>query len=99
MLINLCDCHIPGNTFGNCLWWCFILVKDTIIATEQKQLETDREIIWVKLDIVATKPLYNAKEGDAQSLEELDKSLENKYEEGQHMSLGRLHISQVLMGF
>ena len=38
----------------------FILVKDIIIATEQKQLKTDCEIIWVKLDIVAAKPLYIA---------------------------------------
>ena len=38
----------------------FILVIDTIIATEQKQLKTDCEIIWVKLDIVAAKPLYIA---------------------------------------
>ena len=59
----------------------FILVKDTIIATEQKQLKTDCEIIWVKLDIVAAKPLYIAayyrpKESDAHSLEELNRSLE-----------------------
>ena len=59
----------------------FILVKDTIIATEQKQLKTDCEIIWVKLDIVGAKPLYIAanyrpKESDAQSLEELNRSLE-----------------------
>ena len=38
----------------------FILVKDTIIATEQEQLKTDYEIIWIKLDIVAAKPLYIA---------------------------------------
>ena len=37
----------------------FILVKDTIVVTEQKQLKTDCEIIWVKLDNVAAKtPLY-----------------------------------------
>lgn len=59
----------------------FILVKDTIIATEQKQPETDCEIIWIKLDIVAAKPLciaayYRPKEGDAKSLEELNNSLE-----------------------
>ena len=59
----------------------FILVKDTMIATEQKQLKTDCEIIWVKLDIVAAKPLYIAayyrpKESGAHSLEELNRSLE-----------------------
>ena len=38
-----------ADTVGGCV---FILVKDTIIATEQKQLKTDCEIIWVKLDIL-----------------------------------------------
>ena len=59
----------------------FILVKDTMIATEQRQLKTDCEIIWVKLDIVAAKPLYIAayyrpKERGAHSLKELNMSLE-----------------------
>ena len=59
----------------------FSLVKDTIIATERKQLKTDCEIIWVKLDIIAAKSLYIAahyrlKESDAHSLEELNRSLE-----------------------
>ena len=67
-----------ANTAGGGV---FILVKDTIIATKQKQLKTDCEIIWVKLDVVASKPLYIAayyrpKESDAKSLEELNKSLE-----------------------
>ena len=51
------------------------------ISSTQKQLKTDCEIIWVKLDIVASKPLYIAayyrpKKSDAKSLEELNKSLE-----------------------
>ena len=59
----------------------FILVKVTIIATEQKQLKTDCEITWVKVDIVAAKPLYitayyRPKESDAQSLDEHKISLE-----------------------
>ena len=38
----------------------FVLVKDTFIATEQKQLKTNCEPIWVKIDMVTTKPLYVA---------------------------------------
>ena len=58
----------------------FILVKDTIIAIEQKQLKTDCEIIWVKLDC-CRQPFYIAAyyrpwESDARSLEELKRSLE-----------------------
>ena len=38
----------------------FILVKDTLIASEQKQLKTECEIIWMKIEITTTKPLYVA---------------------------------------
>ncbi|MCG8046380.1 MAG: hypothetical protein JAY66_11960 [Candidatus Thiodiazotropha taylori] len=59
----------------------FILVKDSLYATEQKQFKTNCEIIWIKLSIVAAKPLYIAayyrpRESDVQGLEELRKSLE-----------------------
>ena len=37
-----------------------ILVKDALIATEQKQLKTNCELIWVKIDMVTTKPIYIA---------------------------------------
>ena len=59
----------------------FILVKDTLLATEQKQLKTNCEVIWVKIDMVTTKPIYIAayyrrKEGDTQSIAELRRSLD-----------------------
>ena len=59
----------------------FILVKDNLIATEQKQLKTNCEIIWVKVDTVTTKPIYVAAyyrpdEGDSESLLELNRSLD-----------------------
>ena len=59
----------------------FILVKDSLYAPEQKQFKTNCEVIWIKLDTVAAKPLYKAayyrpKENDAQSLEEFRRSLE-----------------------
>ena len=58
----------------------FILVKDTFFATEQKQLKTNCEIIWVKIDMIMSKPLYVAayyrtKEGDVESTAELWRSL------------------------
>ena len=59
----------------------FILVKDTLIATEQKQLKTNCEIIWVKIEIATAKPIYIAayyrrKEGDTESIVELRRSLD-----------------------
>lgn len=59
----------------------FILIKYSLYATEQRQFKTNCEIIWIKLSIVAAKPLYIAayyrpRESDAQSLEEFRKSLE-----------------------
>jgi hypothetical protein len=59
----------------------FILVKDTILATEQKQLKTNCEILWIKIHLTSCKPLYIAayyrpKEADVQSSEEFRKSLE-----------------------
>ena len=59
----------------------FILVRDTLIATEQKQLKTNCEIIWVKIEIATAKPIYIAayyrrKEGDTESIVELRRSLD-----------------------
>ena len=53
-----------------------ILVKDTLITMEQKQLKTNCELIWVKIDMVTTKPIYIAayyrpKEGDTDSIQNL----------------------------
>ena len=47
----------------------FSLVKDTLIATERKQLETNYEIIWIKIETATAKRIYIAayyrpKEGD-----------------------------------
>ena len=58
----------------------FILVTDTFLATEQKQLKTNCEIIWVKIDMIMSKPLYVAayyrpKKGDVESTAELRRSL------------------------
>ena len=35
----------------------FILVKDSIIASEQNQFKTDCQVVWVKIELVGTKPL------------------------------------------
>ena len=58
----------------------FVLIKDTLITTEQKQLKTNCELIWVKIDMVTTKPIYKAayyrpKEGDTDSISELRRPL------------------------
>ena len=60
----------------------FILVRNTFVATEQKELQTDCEILWVKLELEGYKSLYIAsyyrnQEGDSHSFEELRKSLEH----------------------
>ena len=59
----------------------FILVKDTPIASEQKQLKTECEIILVNFEMTTIKPLYVAvyykqRDGDNQSAAELRRSLE-----------------------
>ena len=48
------------------------MVKGDIIVTEQKEYKTDCEIVWVKIEIVGTRPLfiaayYRSKEGDSYS--------------------------------
>ena len=59
----------------------FILVKDTIIASEMPLLKKESEVLWIKLELVGRKPLfiaayYRPKEGDALSAEEFQKSTE-----------------------
>ena len=59
----------------------FILVRNAFIAIEQKELKTDCEIIWIKLELEWCKALYLASyyrptENDLHSFEELQKSLE-----------------------
>ena len=59
----------------------FILLKDNIIASEMPPFKTNCEVLWVKMELVGTKPLflaayYRPKEGDADSSEEFKKSLE-----------------------
>ena len=58
----------------------FMLVKNHIIASEQRQFKTDCDVVWVKIEMVGAKPLYIAAyyrpdEGDAASAEEFEKSL------------------------
>ena len=59
----------------------FIMVKNNLLPSEQPKLNTDCEIIWIKLEIKGTKPLYissyyKPSESDAKSLLEFEKSLE-----------------------
>ena len=59
----------------------FILVRDTLICSEQPQLRTECEITWVKLEIVGSQPLYLAAfykpcEDDQDSLDMLKNSLD-----------------------
>ena len=57
------------------------MLKDNIIASEMPQFKTNCEVLWVKIELIGTKPLFTAayyrpKEGDADCSEELKKSLE-----------------------
>ena len=59
----------------------FVLVRDTLICSEQPQLRSEFEITWVKLEIVVAQPLYLAayykpSEDDQDSLDMLRNSLE-----------------------
>ena len=58
------------------------MVRNTFVASEQKELQTDCEILWVKLELEVCKSWYTAsyyrpQEGDLHSFEELRKSLEH----------------------
>ena len=66
-----------SNTGGG----VFILVKNDIIATKQEKFQTDCEIVWIKIELVGTKPLYIAayyrlKENDVYNADGFRKSLE-----------------------
>ena len=57
------------------------MVKGDIIASEQKELKADCEIVWIKIELVGTRPsfiaaYYRPAEGDSYSADELRKSLE-----------------------
>ena len=59
----------------------FILFRENLIFAEQANLQTDCELLWVKLEIVGSHPLYigayyKPKEDDLDSLLELRKSLD-----------------------
>ena len=50
------------------------MVSDTVVCSEQPQLKSDCEIIWVKLEIVGSQPFYivayyKPKEDDQNSLD------------------------------
>ena len=57
------------------------MVRDSFVATEQRELSTDCEIICVKLELEGCKALYIASyyrphEDDLHSFEELKKSID-----------------------
>ena len=59
----------------------FILVVDNLRVTEQPEFKAGCELIWVKLEVTGSHPLYicayyKPKEEDQDSLIELHKSLE-----------------------
>ena len=59
----------------------FILVKDTLVASRQKTLETDCEVIWVETEAAQSKPVYLAAyyrpyENDFHIFEEFCKSVD-----------------------
>ena len=58
----------------------FILVRNGLLCTEQPQFQTDCELLWVKLEITGSRPLfigayYRAREDDLMGLQELKKSV------------------------
>ena len=57
------------------------MVKSDIIAYEQKEFKTDCEIVWIKIELEGTRPLfiaayYRPKEGDSYSADEFRRSVE-----------------------
>ena len=60
----------------------FVLVRNDYICTEQSQFQTDCELIWVKLEVKGTHPLfiwtfYRPSENEFTSILELKRSLKN----------------------
>ena len=58
----------------------FILVRRGLLCTEQPQFRTECEILWVKLEITGSRPLYiggfyRPEEDDLEGLQELQKSI------------------------
>ena len=86
-----------GNIGGGVV----ILVKDDIIASEQKQFQTDCEILWIKIELVGTRHLhiaayYRPKENDAYSADEFRRSLEMvSKEKGDIWVLGDLNYPKL----
>ena len=92
----------------------FILVKDTLVASRQKTLETDCEVIWVKIEAAQSKSVYLAAyyrshENDFHSFEEFCKSVDMVSKKNGHIwILGDLnypkfhwndnHVPQVKQG-
>ena len=72
-----------------------------MVCTEQPQFKTECELIWIKLDIVGTQPLYIAafykpKEDDLDSLEKLKDSLDMLVEKkGTIMVLGDFNLPKL----
>ncbi|MCW4309234.1 MAG: reverse transcriptase domain-containing protein [Candidatus Thiodiazotropha endolucinida] len=79
----------------------FILVKNGILASEQLHCQTDCEIVWVRIDIVGSRPLfiasyYRPKENDALSLAELKRSLTiTSQEKGNMWVLGDMNFPKL----
>ena len=74
---KLINYHYSGTKGGG----VFILVKDTLVASRQKTLETDCEVIWVKTEAAQSKPVYlvayyRPHENDFHSFEEFCKSVD-----------------------
>ena len=73
----------------------FVLVRNDYICSEQPQFQTDCELIWVKLEVKGTHPLfigafYRPNEEDLTSILELTRSLEDvqKHAKGNICLLG-----------
>ena len=63
----------------------FILVRNSLICTEQPQFQTNCEILWVKIEITGSRPLfvgayYRRVEDDLESLREFQDSVSRVWE-------------------
>ena len=97
--LNLWDTHLFGRRDHG--GGVFILAKDSFVATEQRELSIDCEIIWVKLELEGCKALYIASyyrphEDDSHSFEELKKSIEMASQlKGDFWVLGNLNFPKL----